>query len=69
MNYFLISQATVAISFKKTKEEQQVYGILFTVNQHILIKVFTILEATFKYTIVSITKKQAEQLNYVRPLN
>lgn len=64
----LILQATGAISLnKKKKEEPQICGILFTVNQHILTKVFTIPKATFKNTIVSITKNQAEQLNYVRP--
>lgn len=62
----ILSPATIAISLKKRNEEQQVCGILFTVNQHNQTKVFTILDATFNYTIVSITK-QVEQLNYIRP--
>lgn len=53
----LILQATAAISLNK-KEELHICGILFTVNQHILTKVFTIAKATFKDTIVSITKSK-----------
>lgn len=43
----LILQATAVITLNKNKKEElQVCGIMFTANQHILIKVFTILKAT-----------------------